>query len=105
MTGETGKLGRLLARWAGGGSENKSPESPRRFLTGKSSGADAYLKAAHAYTGQMSGFELEWLYRKPYDPRPGHEQFFLQIYAVMNLLKVMDVPAGGRILEVGSGPG
>jgi len=54
---------------------------------------------------QMSGFELDWLYRKPYDPRPGNEQFFLQVYAVMNLLKAMDVPASGRILEVGSGPG
>jgi hypothetical protein len=53
----------------------------------------------------MSGFELDWLYRKPFDPRPGNEQFFLQMYAVMNLLRAMEVPAGGRILEIGSGPG
>lgn len=66
---------------------------------------ESYLEAAHGYMRQMEGFELDWLYRKPYDPRPGNEQFFLQTYAVMNLLKAMDVPAGGRVLEVGSGPG
>jgi protein-L-isoaspartate O-methyltransferase len=53
----------------------------------------------------MSGFELDWLYQKPFDSRPGNEQFYLQLYAVMNVLRAMDVPNGGRILEVGSGPG
>ncbi len=54
---------------------------------------------------EMSGFELDWLYRKPYDPRSGNEQFFLQMHAVMNLLKAMDLRVNGRTLEVGSGPG
>jgi ubiquinone/menaquinone biosynthesis C-methylase UbiE len=81
------------------------PPGARRFLSARSGHQLEFLHAAKDYVGKMSGFELEWLYRKPYDPRPGHEQFYLQVYAVMNLLKAMDVPAGGRILEVASGPG
>ena len=76
-----------------------------RFLPQSTRQADDYLGAARRYMSKMSGFELEWLYRKPYDPRPGNEQFFLQVYAVMNLIKAMDIPRAGRVLEVGSGPG
>jgi SAM-dependent methyltransferase len=78
---------------------------PRRFLSVRRDQHPDFLDAAKDYVGKMSGFELEWLYRKPYDPRAGHEQFYLQVYAVMNLLRVMDVPAAGRVLEVASGPG
>ncbi len=115
MSHQGGKLNRLLSRWARSGSTQDElepgretlgpPPSRRRFLSQPGASAAGYLEAAHGYMRQMSGFELEWLYRKPYDPRPGNEQFFLQVYAVMNLLKAMDLPAGGRILEVGSGPG
>jgi SAM-dependent methyltransferase len=77
----------------------------RRFLPHSTRLGESYLDAARQYMSKMSGFELEWLYRKPYDPRPGNEQFFLQVYAVMNLIKAMDIPRAGRVLEVGSGPG
>lgn len=115
MSHQVGKLGRLLSPWARSDPKQDEfeperetlgpPPSRRRFLSQRGASAEGYLEAAHKYMRQMSGFELEWLSRKPYDPRPGNEQFFLQVYAVMNLLKAMDVPAGGRILEVGSGPG
>jgi SAM-dependent methyltransferase len=77
----------------------------RRFLPDSTRVAESYLDAARKYMSKMSGFELEWLYRKPYDPRSGNEQFFLQAYAVMNLIQTMKIPQVGRVLEVGSGPG
>ncbi len=115
MSEQVGKLGRLLSRWSRSESKKEEleparesagpPPSNRRFLVERGGSVQSYLEAAHGYLKQMEGFELEWLYRKPYDPRPGNDQFFLQMYAVMNLLKVMEIPGGGRILEVGSGPG
>lgn len=78
----------------------------KRFLSERAKREEkAFLDAARNYMGAMSGFELDWLYRKPYDNRPGNEQFYLQAYAVMNLVRAMDIRHGGRILEVGSGPG
>jgi SAM-dependent methyltransferase len=110
-----GRLGRFLSRRtppdSGTGrtapAQNSASPAPahRRFLSERGANASEYLQAAQVYMRQMSGFELDWLYRKPFDPRPGNEQFFLQMYAVMNLLRAMEVPAGGRILEIGSGPG
>ena len=78
----------------------------KRFLSERAKREEkAFLDAARNYMGAMSGLELDWLYRKPYDNRPGNEQFYLQAYAVMNLVRAMDIRHGGRILEVGSGPG
>lgn len=98
------RLGRWVARLGRSEAASESPPN-RRFLDADRQRTAEFLDAAKDYVGKMSGFEREWLYRKPYDPRPGHEQFYLQVYAVMNLLRAMDVPAGGRILEVGAGPG
>jgi SAM-dependent methyltransferase len=77
----------------------------RRYVGDQTRRAQAYLKAAREYPTKMSAEEIGWLHRKPYDHRPGHEQFYLQMYSVMNLLKAMDIPTGGRVLETGSGPG
>ena len=78
----------------------------KRFLSERAKKQEkAFLDAARNYMGAMSRFEFDWLYRKPYDNRPGNEQFYLQAYAVMNLVRAMDIRHGGRILEVGSGPG
>lgn len=76
-----------------------------RFLSANADAAHAYLEAARRYVRQQSGFERQWLYRKPFDPRAGNEQFYLQVYAVMNLLRAMEITPRGRVLEVGSGPG
>ena len=78
----------------------------KRFLSERAKKEEkAFLDAARNYMGAMSRFEFDWLYRKPYDNRAGNEQFYLQAYAVMNLVRAMDIRHGGRILEVGSGPG
>ncbi len=84
-----------------------SEQAPRyrRFLSDQQQSTEGFLQAARQYMTKMSGFEREWLYRKPYDPRPGNDQFFPQVYTLMNLIKAMDVRSGGRFLEVGSGPG
>jgi SAM-dependent methyltransferase len=46
---------------------------------------------------------MTWLYRKPFGH--DHKTFFTEMYQVLNLVEAMAVPAGGCILEVGSGPG
>jgi SAM-dependent methyltransferase len=46
-----------------------------------------------------------WQLRKPYDPAPGNQLFFQNLYTSVNLIEAMDVMPGGRILEIGCGPG
>ena len=46
-----------------------------------------------------------WLLCKPYVRKPGNNEFYDELYQVMNLLRAMEIPYGGKVLEVGSGPG
>lgn len=77
----------------------------RRFLSDSVARREQWLQAAREYVSRKPEKEQLWLYRKPYDPSSGHPEFFHDTYSVLNLLKAMAVPPGGRILEVGSGPG
>jgi SAM-dependent methyltransferase len=77
----------------------------RRFLTDNPMEYQKAITAAKDYVGNMSPPEVDWLYRKPYDNRRGHPEYFLLMFDLLNLLRVMNIPAGGRILEIGSGPG
>jgi SAM-dependent methyltransferase len=77
----------------------------RRYLSDRSDTAEAYLRAASDYVANFQESELPWLYCKPYDRSPGNPAFFTELYQVMNLLKAMNLPFRGRVLEVGSGPG
>lgn len=81
------------------------PPVHRRFLSGASGRQEAWLQAAREYVSRKDESGRAWLYRKPYDTNSGNPEFFHESYSVLNLLQAMSVPSGGRILEVGSGPG
>jgi SAM-dependent methyltransferase len=79
--------------------------SAKRYGENRRDEASRLLDAANRYADAMPAEEQWWHDRKPFDHRPGNEQYYLQLYAVMNLLRAMELPGGARILEVGSGPG
>lgn len=79
--------------------------APRRYLSDGAKAGDDYLRAAQEYVARKSPGDRLWLYRKPYDVSPENAGFYQEMYQVLNLLKAMDITPGGRVLEVGSGPG
>lgn len=86
-------------------SANTAMPKFRRYLSDQPGDTEAYLAAASDYVANKNEAEYAWLYCKPYERKPGNEAFYSEMYQVMNLLRAMNVPYGGRILEVGSGPG
>lgn len=48
---------------------------------------------------------LDWHYQKPFVQDVGHATYFNLMFAALNLVKAMRLPAHARVLEVGSGPG
>ena len=77
----------------------------RRFVSDSAERMAFYIQAAQDYVARLSPDDQAWLYRKPYDCSTGHPAFFDEMYALMNLLRVMGITPRGHILEVGSGPG
>lgn len=77
----------------------------KRFLTDNPVEYEQAIAAAEAYASQLSVEAFQWLYIKPFDPTPGHREYFRLMYDCLNLLQVMAIPSQGRILEVGTGPG
>lgn len=75
----------------------------QRFLTGQVPHAERLIRAARECAGRR--LDPRHLYEKPFDASPGSPRFFAELYQVLNLLQAMDIPAKGRVLEVGSGPG
>jgi SAM-dependent methyltransferase len=81
------------------------PPRHRRYLSDSAERMDFYVRAAQEYVAHLSEADRAWLYRKPFDFTTGHPAFFDEMYAFMNLLRVMGITPRGKILEVGSGPG
>ena len=79
--------------------------SPQRYLANQSSKYKQLIEAANTYAEKFESKNEPWLYRKPLDPTPGNPYFYSALYNAMNLLRVMHLPPGGRVLEVGSGAG
>jgi SAM-dependent methyltransferase len=77
----------------------------RRYLSDQPQRTEAFLNGATAYVGNLTSEERQYLYEKPFERLPGSPNYFRQMYALLNLLEAMKLPAGARILEVGSGPG
>jgi SAM-dependent methyltransferase len=77
----------------------------KRYLSGKAREAGALLAAAEEYVGNVGDDGRAWLYRKPYDAKPHNHEFFDDIYPVLGLIRAMRVRPGGRVLDVGCGPG
>lgn len=89
------------------------PPIHKRFLSDQPRRTAAFLQAAKEYVGKLDDARYSHLYEKPFDrlfgppsdPALLHGMFYQDLYQVTNLLRAMEVPFGGRMLEVGSGPG
>lgn len=100
------KISKLISRFLGGPSGSTSPSMPaQRYLSDSETSPEQWLGAAESYVASLSPEQVAWLYRKPYHVAAGNPAFFDEMYQVLNLLKAMDITPGGRVLEVGSGPG
>ena len=77
----------------------------RRFLSDSPIAYKDAIEAAKNYVFKLQDGHVEWLRRKPFDPTPGNPQYYRLMYDLMNILQAMHLPAHGKILEVGSGPG
>ncbi len=85
-----------------------APAGPahRRFLKDNPIAYQKAVAAAEAYVDilEQDG-DKWWLYQKPFDQRNHNQQYFRLMYDVLNILQAMDIKPGGRVLEIGSGPG
>jgi SAM-dependent methyltransferase len=81
------------------------PAAHRRYLSTQADRYAQFLQAAEEYAKGFEDRDDPWMHRKPFDPEPGNSYFYSALYGLMNLLRVMELPPGGRVLEVGSGPG
>jgi SAM-dependent methyltransferase len=77
----------------------------RRYLSDSVQHTEQYLQAAQDYVAHLSPADQAWLFRKPFDHTTGHPAFFDELYALLNIIRAMGIAPGGRVLEVGSGPG
>lgn len=101
----------LARRFRRGARRQKSPISAtqpprhRRLANDLTNQRTAFLQAATDYVENLGAGGQIFLYLKPFDRSPGHEVFFTEIYQVLNMIRAMALPAGARVVEVGSGPG
>ena len=77
----------------------------RRFLTNNPVAYSHAIAAAESYVSKLEEGAVSWLHYKPFDPTAGNPQYFRLMFDLLNILQAMQIPPGGRILEVGSGPG
>jgi len=77
----------------------------RRFLSDNPIAYKDAIEAAENYVFKLQDGHVEWLRRKPFDPTPGNPQYYRLMYDLMNVLQAMHLPAHGKVLEIGSGPG
>ena len=90
-----------------------SPRSPahghllnKRFLTNNPVAYEAAIAAAESYVAKLlEDGDIGWLYAKPFDTITGNPQYFRLMFDFLNILQAMHIPAAGRVLEIGSGPG
>jgi len=66
---------------------------------------DTRIKASKDYVATLQEDYYQYLFYKPYDFSPGNATYYSLIYNLLNILHAMQIRPGGRVLEVGSGPG
>src|SRR5260370_23586369 len=72
---------------------------PKRFLSDGGKRYQDYVHAAQAYVHNSGDETALWLFAKPFDRSPGNAYLYNALYNVLNLLGVMQLPLGARILE------
>ncbi|UNC93599.1 class I SAM-dependent methyltransferase [Candidatus Contubernalis alkaliaceticus] len=85
-------------------SEKKMPKCKRRVFY-KDRQYGEFITAAKNYVDNLAKEELEYIYRKPYDPMPYNGDYYQNMYGLLGLLQAMKIKPRGKVLEVGSGPG
>jgi SAM-dependent methyltransferase len=86
---------------------------PRRFLSDQPRRTADFVQGAQTFVQKLRPEVVEYLYYKPFglktglhsDIIPTNRMFFHEVYQVLNLIRAMNIRPGGRVLEVGSGPG
>jgi ubiquinone/menaquinone biosynthesis C-methylase UbiE len=76
-----------------------------RFAGDTSVHTPHFLRTAERYVANLRAEERVGLYQKPLDHHAGHPSFFRTLYQALNILQAMELPAGARVAEVGSGSG
>ena len=80
-------------------------DKPTRYLGQTSAHLEKYKRTAELYTWLLTNQESSGLFTKPFDRSKGHRSFFFPMFQVLNMLRVLNLESGARILEVGSGSG
>lgn len=79
------------------------PPKHRRYV--QNPNYDARIKASKDYVATLREDNYRYLFSKPYDFTAGNAAYYSLMYNILNLLQAMRIRPGGRVLEVGSGPG
>ena len=95
----------LIAGVTGQDGADTQQAGPQRFLSANPMAYQSAIAAAQTYVTKLQPGDVMWLHSKPYDPNSGHPQYFRLMFDLLNILQVMAVRPGGRLLEIGSGPG
>ena len=80
-------------------------DGPTRYFGQTSADVEKYKRRAELYTRLLTKQEHLGLFTKPFDRSKGHYSFFFPMFQVLNMLRVIDLDPGSRILEVGAGSG
>ena len=81
----------------------RQPPKHRRYVQNPK--YDTHIKASKDYVASLPEDAYRYLFYKPYDFTPGNATCYSLMYNILNLLQAMRIRPGGRVLEVGSGPG
>ena len=77
----------------------------KRFLSDNPVEYKKAIQAAETYVSKIDAAGILALYTKPFQNSPGNVEYYRLMYELLNILKIMNLPHQGRILEIGSGPG
>lgn len=80
-------------------------ETLKRFLSNRPVMYQQALEAAQTYVSKLQDGDIGWLHSKPFDPTPRNPQYYRLMHDLLNILQVLQIPAQGRILEIGCGSG
>lgn len=75
----------------------------KRYLSKQTTRFEEYIRAAKEYPTKIG--QTNYMFFKPFDSTPGNPSYYYLMFDFLSLLKAMQIPFHGAILEVGSGPG